>query len=190
MAWIVKPSGTMQIERRTQPYLTEEMRRELEAETLPRYPTKQAATLPALHMVQHAEGWLPFQAIEEIAEFLGLDASEVYDTATFYEEFFLEPKGRYLIQICESIACELCGYVDLKAKLCQKFDIANCETTDDGKFTLQMVECLGMCDDAPAVLINGKMYRKVTWEQIEGVLDALPDDPSEFDAPGVHPAQK
>ena len=186
MPWIVKPSGTQQIERRDTPYLTEAMRAELEAETLPRYPTKQAATLPALHAVQHAYGYIPYQAIEEIGSFLDLTAAEVYDTATFYEEFFLEPKGKYLIQICQSIACELCGCFDLKGWLTDKLQIANTETTDDGKFTLQMVECLGMCDDAPAVLINGKMYRKVTAEQMETVLAGLPDDPTQFDAPGLH----
>ena len=185
MPWIVKPSGTQQIERRTEPYLTEALRAELEADALPRYPTKQAATLPALHAVQHAYGYIPYQAIEEIAAFLDLTAAEVYDTATFYEEFFLEPKGKYLVQICQSIACELCGCFDLKSWLTDKLQITNGETTDDGKITLQMVECLGMCDGAPAVLINGKMYRKVTADQMDKVLAELPDDPARFPAPGT-----
>lgn len=186
MAWIVKPSGTMQIERRGEPYLDDALKAELTNNVLHRYPTKQAATLPALHAVQHKHNWLPYQAIEEIAAFLELEPSQVYDTATFYEEFFLEPKGKYLIQVCQSIACELCGYVNLEQKLRERYDIVNGETTDDGKLTLQMVECLGMCDDAPAVLINGKMYKKVSWDEVEAAIDGLPDDPARFDAPGVH----
>ncbi len=182
MAWIVKPSGTQQIERRDEPYLTEALKRRIAEEYLPRFPTKRAATLPALHLVQHEYNWLPFQAIEEVAEFLELSAAEVWDTATFYEEFFLEPKGRYLVQICQSIACELCGYINLEEKLKAKLDIIPGETSDDEKFTLQIVECLGACDLAPVVMINGKLYEKVTWAQLEATLDSLPDDPAEFNA--------
>ena len=94
MAWIVKPSGTQQIERRGEPYLAETMKAKLTDEVLPRYPNKRAALLPVLHEVQHEHNWIPYQAIEEVAEFLDLSAADVYDTATFYEEFFLEPKGR------------------------------------------------------------------------------------------------
>jgi len=181
MAWITKNTGTQQIDRRAEPYLNDSIRAELERDVLPRFPDKRAATIPALHAIQHHYNWIPFQAVEEIGEFLETSAAEVYDTATFYEEFFLQPKGRYLVQICQSIACEICGYTDLKTKLQNKLDIINEETTDDDKFTLQMVECLGACDDAPVVMINGKLYKKVTWEQLEHLLDTLPDDPNEFD---------
>ena len=66
------------------------------------YPTKRAVTLPALHLVQHTYGWIPMQAIQEVAEFLELAPAEVLDTATFYEEYWLKPKGKYLIQVCRS----------------------------------------------------------------------------------------
>jgi NADH-quinone oxidoreductase subunit E len=181
MPWIVKPSATQQIDRRDQPYLTDALKRQLAERYLPRFPDKRAATLPALHLVQHTHNWIPFQAIEEIAAFLELSAAEVWDTATFYEEFFLEPKGRYLVQVCQSISCELCGQVDLQQKLQRKLDIVPGETTEDEKFTLQVVECLGACDLAPVVMINGKLYASVTWEQLEATLDALPDDPKAFD---------
>lgn len=182
MAWIVKPSGTMKIEHRPEPYVTDALKKQIADEYLTRFPTKQAATLPSLHLIQHTYNWIPFQAIEELAEFLELSAAEVWDTATFYEEFFTENKGKYLVQICQSIACELCGCVNLQEKLQQKLEIVNGETTDDGKFTLQMVECLGACDLAPVAMINGKLYEKVSWEQLEAVLDGLPDDPKAFNA--------
>jgi len=173
MAWIVKNSGTAPIERRDQPYLNDALKAKLTDEILPRFPNKQAATLPALHLVQHEYNWIPYQAIEEIGEFLELSAAEIWDTATFYEEFFLEPKGKYLIQICQSIACELCKYNELEDKLRDKLDIVNGETTDDGKFTLQMVECLGACDMAPVVHLNGHQHDKVSWEELAKTLDEL-----------------
>jgi NADH-quinone oxidoreductase subunit E len=182
MAWIVKNSGTQQIDRRAEPYLTDQMQAELREKYLPRFPTKQAATLPALHLVQHRWNWIPYQAIEEVAAFLELKPADVYDTATFYEEFFLEPKGRYLVQICQSIACELCGHETLADRFKARYDIEDMETTDDGRFTLMMVECIGACGGAPAVLINGRLYEHVSWEQLEQTLDGLPDDPAAFES--------
>ena len=87
MAWIVKDSARMQIERRAEPYVTAAMKSHFEKEILPRYATKQAALLPLMHEIQHEHGWIPPQAIEEAGEFLGLSAAEVYDCVTFYEEF-------------------------------------------------------------------------------------------------------
>ena len=182
MAWIVEPRAKQQIDRRDEPYLTDEMKRKLEAEVLPKYPTKRAAILPVLHEVQHHWNWIPAQAIEETAAFLDLSAADVFDTATFYEEFFLEPKGKYLVQICQSISCELCGHENLLRKVQEKYDVVPWETTEDERFTLMTVECIGACDFAPAVLINGKLYKKMTWEQLEHTLESLPEDPKELDA--------
>jgi NADH-quinone oxidoreductase subunit E len=184
MAWIIKPRATEQIDRRDQPYLTDAMKQKLEAEVLLRYPTKRAATLPVLHEIQHEHNWIPAQAVEEAAAFLELSPAEVFDTATFYEEFFLEPKGKYLVQVCQSISCELCGHESLLEKVQDKLDIIPGETTEDGRITLMMVECLGSCDTAPVAMINGKRYDNVTWEQFEATLDNLPDDPAAFNAHG------
>jgi NADH-quinone oxidoreductase subunit E len=185
MAWIVKPSGTQQIERREQPYLTEQIKAHATAEILPRYPNKRAALLPVLHEVQHEHNWIPYQAIEEVAAFLELKPADVYDTATFYEEFFLQPKGKYLVQICQSISCELCGHEDLLQRMMEKYDIVPNEITEDDRFTIQIVECLGACDDAPAVAINGVLHKKMTWEQLEVVLEELPADPHDYPLPAV-----
>lgn len=173
MAWITKNSGTMQIERRDEPYLTAQMKEHLERDVLPRYPTKRAATLPALHEVQHAHGWIPPQAIEEIAEFLGLQASEVLDTATFYEEFFLQPRGKYTVWVCQSISCELMGNVPLLRKIEEKLGIEAGQTTPDGRITLMTVECLGSCGTAPCALVDEKLHENITYENFERVLDEL-----------------
>lgn len=173
MPWISKPSGTIEIERRATPYLTDAMKAQLEADVMGRYPTRRAAMLPVLHAIQHAYGWIPHQALEETAAFLEVAPAEVIDAATFYEEFFLQPKGRHLIQVCQSISCELCGHISVLDRIQQKLDIVPGETTDDGKFTLMMVECLGACDGAPAVLVDGKLYERMTWERFEAALDEL-----------------
>src|SRR6478672_1633436 len=120
MAWITENRRTASFERRAEPYLTDEMKRHLAEKFFPRYPTKRAVLLPALHHVQHAYGWIPTQAMEEIAAFLELAPSEVLDTATFYEEYWLKPKGQYLLQVCRSLSCEICGSNDLTDHLLRK----------------------------------------------------------------------
>ena len=175
MAWIVKDSAGTQVDRRDTPYVTDEIRQHFEKEIFPRYATRQAALLPLIHEVQHAYGWVPHQSMEEAADFLGLSTAEVIDTVTFYEEYQLKPVGKYLIQICRSISCELCGYKDLSTNVQKKLGILPGETTDDGKFTLVELECLGACGGAPAALLNEDLHEDVTWEALERLIDELPD---------------
>jgi NADH-quinone oxidoreductase E subunit len=174
MAWIVKESAKLKIERRPEPYVTAAMKEHFEKEILPRYATKQAALLPLMHEVQHEHGWIPAQAIEEAAEFLGLTPAEVYDSVTFYEEFRLKPAGKYVVQICRSISCELCGYHNVSQALQRKLGILPGETTDDGRFTLQELECLGACDLGPCALVNGRLHGPLTFEKLEAELERLP----------------
>ena len=164
MAWITKDSANAKVERRAQPYLTDAMRRDLTERVLPRYANKQAAMLPCLHMVQHEYGWVPAQAMEEIAAFLGLAPADVLDTASFYEEYWLRPKGRHLIQVCRSIACEFCGQREITQACKDKLGIEVGETTDDGNFTLIELECLGSCGTAPAALIDETLHENLTPE--------------------------
>ena len=131
MAWISKNSAGMQIERRDTPCIDADMKSQLEEGVISRYPKRQAATLPVLHAVQERHGYVPHQAIEEVAQLLDVSASEVLDTATFYEEYFFEPKGRYVIWVCQSISCELMGQVDLLEKIKAKLGIDVGQTTDD-----------------------------------------------------------
>ena len=173
MAWIVKNSGTQQIERRDEPYVTDARKKDWKKPLLPRYPTKQAATIPCLHDIQHAHNWLRYQALEELAEFLELEATGVLDTATFYEEFFLEPRGRHTVWVCQSISCELCGERDLTREISDHLGIEPGDTTSDGRITLMKVECLGSCGTAPCALVDEKLHEDITVGNFKEALDAL-----------------
>ena len=173
MAWIMKNSATIEIDRREEPYLDDTLKAELETTILSRYPTRQAATLPVLHAIQHRHGWLPLQAIEEAAAFLDVPASQVLDTASFYDDCWLEPKGKYLIGVCQSLTCELMGATPLLERLVRKLGIEPGQTTDDGRFTLMTVECLGSCGTAPCALVDDVLHENLTSENMERILDAL-----------------
>jgi NADH-quinone oxidoreductase E subunit len=173
MAWITKNSAAMKVERRAEPYLTASMKEKLTKEMLPRYETKLAALLPALHAVQHEHGWIPQQAMLEVAEFLGVTPAEVIDTASFYEEYWLKPKGRHLIQVCRSVACEICGQPGITDAVREKLGIDVGETTDDGEFTLIELECIGACDCAPAALIDETVYENLTAATIGKAIDEV-----------------
>ena len=172
MAWNVKPSGTMTIERRSEPYLTDSMKSELRERYLPRFETSMGALIPALHMIQHAYCWIPAQALEEIAEFLEISVGEALDTASFYEEFHLKPRGEHIVAVCRSIACEFCDHKAVTDKCKEKLGIELGETTPDGKFTLVELECLGSCGSAPVVLIDEDLHERLTPEAMGRALDA------------------
>ncbi len=185
MAWIVENRRTQVVEKRAEPYLTDDMKIDLATKYFPRYPTKRAVLLPALHAVQHKYGWIPTQALEEVGEFLELPPAEVLDTATFYEEYWLKPKGKYLIAVCRSLSCEICGSNAVTARLKSKLGIELGETTQDGKFTLVEYECLGSCGTAPAALCNDVLHEDIRPEGFAAFLDSLPDDPHRYHDPTV-----
>lgn len=170
MAWITKDSANQPVTRRAEPYLSAEARQHLEREILPRYETRHAALLPCLHHIQHEHGWIPHQAMLEIAQFLGIAPAEVIDTATFYEEYWLRPKGRHVVAICRSIACEFCGQPAITDAVRQHLGIDVGETTSDGEFTLIELECLGSCGTAPALLIDETLHEGVEPARIPQLL--------------------
>jgi NADH-quinone oxidoreductase subunit E len=180
MAWITENRRTAVVEKRNEPYLTDELKHELSTKYFPRYPTKRAVLLPALHAIQHAYNWTPTQAMEEIAAFLEMSPAEVMDTATFYEEYWLKPKGQYLLQVCRSLSCEICGSRQITEHLQQKLGLELGETTADGRFTLVELECLGSCGTAPAVLCNEVLYEDVTVQLIDELIEKLPEDPHDY----------
>ncbi len=173
MAWITKNSATMRVERRAEPYLTDDMRKKLTGEIFPRYETTMAALLPALHMVQHEYGWVPKQAMLEIADALSITPADVLDTASFYEEYWLKPKGEHVIAVCRSIACEFCGHEKITQAVKDKLGIDVGETTDDGKFTLVELECLGSCGTAPVALVDEDLQENLTPQQLLQRIDEL-----------------
>lgn len=170
MAWITKDSANAKVEKRSTPYFTDAMKKTMREKYLPRYERAQGALLPALHMLQHEYGWIPPQAMLEVAEFLALKPSEVIDTASFYEEYWLKPKGKHLVQVCRSIACEFCGQKDVSEACKKALNVDVGETTDDGQFTLVELECLGSCGTAPAMLIDEKLYENVKPAEVPQLL--------------------
>lgn len=175
MAWNVKPSATTQVPLRKEPYLTQAMQDRYRAEVLPRYQTTMGALMPILHDVQHHHGHIPYQAMIEIATFLKIKPSDVLDTVSFYEEFHAEPVGKYVIGVCQSIACEFCGCGNkaILNHLRKKLNIDPHETTSDGKFTLLAMECLGSCDTGPVALVNEKLHENLTVEKMDQIVDSL-----------------
>jgi NADH-quinone oxidoreductase subunit E len=141
---------------------------------LPRYPTKQAATLPALHLVNERLGYVPRQAVVEIAELLDLAPSQVQDTLSFYGLFKQDkPQGRYVVRVCCSVVCAACGGEELLSHLSERLGIKPGETTPDGRITLDVSECLGVCDAAPVIMVNETLHGSMTKEKIDELLEEM-----------------
>lgn len=142
---------------------------------LPRYPRKQAATLPALHIVHDALRCVPLEAIREIADLLDLSPAEVNDTMSFYGFFRSEqnPLGKTRLWVCRSLPCMLRGGEELLANLCEKLDVQPGGTTADGKISLEFAECIGACEGAPCVLVNDEHRLDVTPEKVDALIAEL-----------------
>ena len=183
MPWLVEDRRREQAA--GEPLLTEEMKSHLREKYFPRYPTKRAVLLPALHYVQHQYGWISAQAMQEIAELLEVAPAEVLDTATFYEEYWLRPKGKYLIQVCRSLSCEICDSEKLTSLCREKLGIEVGETSKDGRFTLVELECLGACGTAPVAGVNDVLYEELTPDKLAKIIESLPDDPHDYKDPTI-----
>lgn len=138
------------------------------------YPDPQSALLPALHLAQKEYGgWLPDEALAEVAELLALPLTQVTSTASFYTMFHRRPVGKHLIQVCTNISCSLLGAEHLLDHISRKLGIGVGETTPDGRFTLLEVECLGSCGTAPAMQVDEALYDQLTTERIDEILGDL-----------------
>jgi len=152
--------------------ITDEVKAKLR-ETLTRYPVKQSAMLPCLHIVQEAEGYVTREGILAVAETIGVKPDEVESVVTFYSMYTQEPLGQNVVKICTSIACYLRGCDDILAHLENRLDIRRGETTQDGLFTLQGVECLAACGMAPAMQVNGRFFENATVASADELIDYL-----------------
>ena len=155
-------------------YLSEQLRKQIEA-FIPRYPSKQAVTLPALHIVQDRLRCVPLPAIRDIADLLDLSPAEVQDTMTFYGFFRTEdnPLGQTRLWVCRSLACQLRGCDELTAHLCETLGVRLGGTTADKKITLEVAECIGACEGAPSVLVNDAYVLDVTPERADQLVAEL-----------------
>jgi NADH-quinone oxidoreductase subunit E len=136
----------------------------------PRYPTRRAVVLPALHIAQDALGYISIQAMRDIADLLELPPAAVMDVVTFYTHFWTHPKGKKTIVLCRSITCELLGCTKVKEAIEQQLGIHEHETTPDGEWSFMTEECLAACEHAPCMLINEKMHKCVRPEDVERIL--------------------
>ncbi len=154
--------------------LTEELRQKIQS-YLPHYPSKQAVTLPALHVVQDALRCVPLEAIREIADLLDLSPAEVNDTMTFYGFFRPEtnPLGKTRLWVCRSLPCMLRGGEELLKNLCDKLGVQPGGTTADGKISLEFAECIGACEGAPCVLVNDVHRLNITPEKVDHLIQEL-----------------
>ncbi len=155
--------------------LSESIRQEIDAWAV-KYPPeqRQSAVLPALLLVQeHNEGWLSRELMDAVADYLGMPGIAVYEVATFYSMYELEPVGRYKIEVCTNVSCMLSGCDKIVKHLEKRLGIGFGETTVDKKFTLKEVECLGACANAPMFQMGKRYYENLTVEKVDEILDRL-----------------
>jgi NADH-quinone oxidoreductase subunit E len=154
--------------------LTDEMVDAIKA-FFPRYPSRQAVTLPALHLVNEKLRHVPLAAVVEVAELLGLAPAVVQDTLSFYGYFKQDAaQGRCRLWVCRSISCALRGADELLEHLSQTLKVQPGQTTPDGRVTLEYAECLGACEHAPCMLADKVLVKSVTQEQADQFVKALP----------------
>lgn len=140
---------------------------------LAKYPNREAACLPLLHLAQAEFGYVSLEAMEYVSSFVDLSPSRVYGVATFYTMYNKEKVGKYLVQVCTNICCALMGAEEMFEYISNKLGIKEGETTSDGLFTLMKVECLGACGNAPMMQINDDYHEDLTREKVDGILAKL-----------------
>jgi NADH-quinone oxidoreductase E subunit len=141
--------------------------------TIALYPQARSALLPVLHLLQEQDGYLTEDGMTHVAELIGITPAEVYGTATFYDMFFTHPVGTYLVSVCTNIACLLNGGYELLEHAEERLAIKPGGTTPDGQFTLEEVECIGLCGNAPCLTVNWRFFGDVTDDDFDGLVDDL-----------------
>jgi NADH-quinone oxidoreductase E subunit len=142
---------------------------------LVKYPAerKRSALIPLLFVIQRERGWVDNGGVNFLAKFLDLEVTDVWETATFYSMFNLRPVGRHHIQICKTLSCRIMGEPEITEHICGKLGIHPGETTEDGKYTVSLVECLGSCGTAPMMQIGFDYYEDLTPEKVDKIMDSL-----------------
>lgn len=138
---------------------------------LTRYPNKQALLLPTLWLVQHQDGWISYEAVEYIANLLGLSSMYVYSVASFYAMYSFAPHGQHHIKVCKTLSCNLRGSEEIIAHIKNKLNISLDEDTN--MYSLSEVECLGHCELAPTIAINEEFFTSLDIDTLDNILDNL-----------------
>ncbi|MBK7137607.1 MAG: NADH-quinone oxidoreductase subunit NuoE [Bacteroidetes bacterium] len=139
-----------------------------------RYPEgkQKSALIPILHVAQaEFDGWLSVPTMDYVASILGILPIEVYEVASFYSMFNLEPVGKYLIEVCQTSSCWLNGAEDIVRFIEKKLNIKNGETTEDGMFTIKTVECLGSCGTAPMLQLGETYHENLTLDKVTDIIE-------------------
>jgi NADH-quinone oxidoreductase subunit E len=156
--------------------LSEALRQKFDT-VIARYPVKRSAIVPLLMFAQDELGYVSDEAIEEIARRVGIRPIEVVEDIGYYSMLHRRPIGKYHFQICTNISCMLRGGVEIFEHCAKKLGIRHKQTTPDGLFSLEEVECLGACCGAPAMQVNYDYYENVTPERIDALIEELRKDP-------------
>ena len=135
------------------------------------YPQNLAALIPSLHLIQERFGYISDEAMVRLGEVLDVPPAEILGTLTFYTMFRRQPEGRFHVNVCQNISCNLMGSEDILSYLEKKLGIKSGETTEDGLFTLGAVECLGACDEGPVLEIDGDYFFRLTPAKVDALLD-------------------
>jgi NADH-quinone oxidoreductase subunit E len=157
-----------------EPYALDADDRAAIEEEMRHYEDARAASIGALKIVQKRHGWVPDAAIPAIGQLLGIPASDLEGVATFYNLIFRRPVGRYVIKVCDSVACFLTGYEEVRSELCRVLGVGLGETTPDGRFTLLPICCLGACDRGPVLMIDDDTHFDVSPQDIARLLERYP----------------
>ena len=138
------------------------------------YPTPEGAVMKTLWLAQRKFGWLPPEVLRLVADTLGIPYAQVYGVATFYTQYFKEPKGHYVLDVCTCFTCQVCGGYDVLHYLEESLGVKAGQTTPDGLFTIQEAECLGACGSAPMLQVtNGPYVHNLTRERCDALLADL-----------------
>lgn len=142
-------------------------------ETLTRYPTKEAALLPTLHMVQETWGWISPEAVHYVGNLLDLSPATVFGVVSFYDMYNQVPVGKYQLRVCTNLSCMVSNAYDIYEHLCDKLKVKPHENTKDGLYTVVEVECLGSCGTAPVVQVNNDYHENMSVEKMDDLLTRL-----------------
>lgn len=132
---------------------------------------KKGGLIPVLQAAQTTFGYLPPEAVQAISDEMLIPLAEIYGVATFYAQFHLKPRGRHIVRVCRGTACHVRGSLKILEKLKEKLGVGENETTDDLRYTLEPVACLGACGLAPVMMVNDQTFGRLTPDMLEGILD-------------------
>ena len=180
MAWKAIDRKAPAADDSDQPLLSDAVKEKIRA-FFPRYPTRRAVLLPALHIVQETYGHITHRAMRDVAELLEIAPSDVLDTVSFYTHFWTKPRGRKRIVVCRSLSCQLMGADEVIDAIKDHLSIGEHETTEDGEYSFVTEECLGACEHGACLLVNEKLHKCVRPADVPGILGDPGNDKLDFE---------